>query len=73
MYPKLCHVSKVSFVDNICGIYFDGWMDGWMDGYPVYRLLSLKQGLDVLVALFTTLLQVTLSNALLNCMNLNHP
>ena len=32
--------------------------------YPVYRLLSLKQGLDVLVALFTTLLQVTLSNAL---------
>ena len=32
--------------------------------YPVYRLLSLKQGLDVLVALYTTLLQVTLSNAL---------
>ena len=32
--------------------------------YPVYRLLSLKQGLDVLVALFTALLQVTLSNAL---------
>ena len=35
-----------------------------MDGYPVHHLLSLKQGLDVLVALFTTLLQVTLSNAL---------
>ena len=35
-----------------------------MHTYPVYRLLSLKQGLDVLVALFTMLLQVTLSNAL---------
>ena len=32
--------------------------------YPVYRLLSLKQGLDVLVALFTMLLQVTLSSVL---------
>ena len=27
MYPKLCHVSKVSLVDNIYGIYFDGWID----------------------------------------------
>ena len=23
IYPKLCHVSKVSLVDNIYGIYFD--------------------------------------------------
>ena len=23
MYPKLCHVSRVSLVDSIYGVYFD--------------------------------------------------
>ena len=64
----VCNIVDWNIVSNIAVYYlpcmWSLYIHTYIHTYPVYRLLSLKQGLDVLVALFTTLLQVTLSNAL---------